>query len=302
MRVTGASAIGGETLTDKLATTESPKLLGLFRGLVLDYDIFDASMLQRDLARVERTYYGSGFLDAHARAGRVITVSPGHVRVEVVVEEGPPTIGRGVRVDGLDALPKDVADAARDEASSALPAGARFDEAAYAKAKAAVLRALTDRGYAYAAVQADAQVDLGKHTVDYVFTARPGIAAVLGPITIVDTQPPSTGMESTPHKPLDERPLRRALDLKEGEDSTSTFALEDVDAGAARPRRPRDRADRGQARRTDVAGRAAHGQDRADQAARLPRGRRLRARRHQDRAASARRQARTTTSSGAFAA
>jgi len=223
--VVGPTTLRKSDVTDKLATTASPRFLGLMRGVVLDYEIFDASLLQRDLARLERYYQGHGFLDAHARAARVVHVSANHVRVEIEVDEGPATLVRTVRIDGLAELPGPIAAAVRADAAAALPVGARFDEDAFAKAKAAITRALTDRGYAYASLQADAQVDLAAHVIDYAFTVRAGIPAVFGRITIVDTQPTEPGKASQFAKPLDEAPLRRALDIREGEPySTAAIA------------------------------------------------------------------------------
>src|SRR6202044_3378803 len=126
--VHGADAIRPGDITDRLATTESPKFLGLMRGIVYDYSIYDDSVLQRDLARVERYYRGRGYLDVHARAARVTHISPTHVRVDIVVDEGQPTLNRLVEVDGLDALPPADAEAVREVARKALPTDARFDE------------------------------------------------------------------------------------------------------------------------------------------------------------------------------
>jgi outer membrane protein insertion porin family/translocation and assembly module TamA len=218
-----AKTLEQDDVLGSLATTASPKFLGVFRGLFFDYEIFDASILQRDLARVERYYRGHGFLAAYARAARVVHVAPDHVRVHIVVDEGPPTIVRSVRVDGVDGLPANVGDAARNAATGTLPAGARFDEDAYAKAKTAVSRALTDNGYAYATVQAEARADLSAHAVDFVFTATPGPKAVFGPVTIVDAEPTAAG---APPKPaFEEDALRRAIDIHEG-DPYSTAAID----------------------------------------------------------------------------
>ncbi len=223
VRIVNATALDGRDVRDKLATTESPKFLGLVRGLFYDYEIFDASMLQRDLARVERYYRGRGFLDAHARAGRVIHSSDGrHVRVEIVVDEGTPTIDGSLRVDGLEGVPAPIAEEVRAAATSALPRGKRFDEEAYAKAKVAVARALTDRGYAYATLKADARADLAAHTIDYVFAVHPGPPAVFGPITLV--QQTETDKKSSAVS-LDEGLLRRTLNLHEGE-AYSTSAID----------------------------------------------------------------------------
>jgi outer membrane protein insertion porin family/translocation and assembly module TamA len=220
--VVNAHALDGRDVQEKLATAESHKFAGLFRGLFFDYEIFDASMLQRDLARVVRVYRGHGYFEARARAARVVHVSTTHVRVEIVVDEGPPMLDRELRVEGLDGLPAPIAGAVRVAASGALPRGARFDEDAYAKARTEVARALTDEGYAYATVQADAQADLAAHAIDYRFTVRAGPETVYGPITIVrDTD----GSAKDGGAPIEEGPLRRAMDLSPGE-RYSTAAIE----------------------------------------------------------------------------
>src|SRR5215471_20067343 len=90
--VEGTDELDDGDIEEKLATAPSPKFLGLFRGLIYDYEIFDRLKLQRDLARVERYCHAQGFYECHARAGRVIRKSNDHVSVEIVVEEGPPTV------------------------------------------------------------------------------------------------------------------------------------------------------------------------------------------------------------------
>jgi outer membrane protein insertion porin family/translocation and assembly module TamA len=230
--LSGAHALPATDVTNSLATTATPKFLGLFRGVVFDYEVFDASALQRDLARVERYYRGHGFLEAHARTGRVIHVSSNHVRVEIVVDEGPPTVNRLIRILGLDMVPPQISDEVWLAASKALPAGARFEEDTYKKAQVAVTRALTDRGYAFAKVDTHAQIDLATHAIDYTFTTQPGPPVVFGKITIVGLDPDAGG--PLPQE-IDEAPLRRALDIKEGtpystaEIDTATQALLDLE-------------------------------------------------------------------------
>jgi outer membrane translocation and assembly module TamA len=156
-------------------------------------------------------------------------VSPGHVRVEIVVEEGPPTRTRAVRIEGLEGLPPEMADGVRAAAARALPAGGRFDEELYAHSKDAVSRSLTDEGYAYATVASDAQIDLVAHAVDYRFTVKPGPSAVFGPITFVIDDEGGKGPT------IQEAPLRRSLNLKPGHPystaaiDTATQALFDLE-------------------------------------------------------------------------
>ena len=209
VKVHGNEEVSSGDITERLATAESPKFLGLMRGVVYDYSIYDESVLQRDMARVERYYRGRGFLDAHARAARVTHLSPDHVRVDIAVDEGPPTLNRSVQLIGVDDLPEADLRAVRKASDAALPTGDRFDEDSYKAAQDAVTRALMDRGYAYATLKAEARADLGAHAIDYVFTIAPGIPAVFGSITFLGLDPDGAG----PKAPfVDDKPLLRAID------------------------------------------------------------------------------------------
>jgi outer membrane protein insertion porin family/translocation and assembly module TamA len=251
LEIVGAKAIEPGDVLDKLATAETPKFLGLFRGIVNEYSVYDASVLQRDLARVERYYRGHGFFEAHARVARVEYTSANHVRIQILVDEGPPVVNGSIRIEGLDAVapvavgapvaagspvaaesadaaeapvtagspppqdpvPQATASAARTAAAAALPKGKRFDEAAYGDSVAAVKRALTDRGYAYAAVQTNAQVDLASHTIDYVFVVTPGIRVTYGDLTVQGLDPDGAG----PRQPeISEDIVRRVVNLRRG--------------------------------------------------------------------------------------
>ena len=203
--VRGAKKVDDGDILDAIATTESEKFLGLFRGVIYEYSVFDRNVFQRDLARVEAFYRSKGFYDAHARAGRVHVLNDQHVRIEIVVEEGQPVLVRSVRVDGLEDVPKDIADIARRAAAQTLVEGTPFEEEKFEKALGAVRRALSDRGYAYAKVKNDAAVDIVQHKADIILTASPGEPCVLGPVTI-------EGLGALP-----EAPVRRALDLEPGE-------------------------------------------------------------------------------------
>ncbi|HEY4014337.1 MAG TPA: BamA/TamA family outer membrane protein [Polyangiaceae bacterium] len=213
VEIVGAHGVEPGSVTDRLSTTASPKLFGLFRGLAVDYSIYDASALQRDLARVERYYRGRGFFEAHARVGRVIHTSADHVRIEIVVEEGPPVVNGSIVIEGTEDLPVDIARAVHAGAEQALPKGERFGEDAYAAAQVAVLRSLTDRGYAYAKGESDARVDLASHTVEYTFKLNAGIPAVYGDITFVGLDPDGAGPRP---QEIDPEPLLFAMHMRAG--------------------------------------------------------------------------------------
>jgi outer membrane protein assembly factor BamA len=222
VNIAGTAALDDSTVADKLATAPTEKFFGLFRGILYDYEVYDPTVVQRDLARIERYYRGKGFLEVHARAGRVSQISANHVRVDIVVEEGPPTLNRGVQIEGLGTLPSAIANDVFAAAQGALPVGARFDEDGYQAAKTAVLKALTDRGYAYAASTASASIDLGSHQANYVFTVVPGPVAKFGAITFV-------GLDPTGPRPqeIGEAPLLRAMNIDPG-DPYSTEAIDEA--------------------------------------------------------------------------
>jgi outer membrane protein insertion porin family/translocation and assembly module TamA len=219
--VLNAHALGSGDIAEHLATAASTKFLFLFEGVAFDYSVYDESTLQRDMARVERFYRSKGFLEAHARVSRVQEVKPRHVRIEIVVDEGPPTLNRNVVVTGLDGLPTDVVDAVRRAARSELPLRARFDEDKLKDATKALKKALTDRGYAYADVQSDAELDIGAHVIDYGFEATVGPRCVFGPITFQGLDPEGPRGQEIP-----EAPLRRAVDIHTG----SRYSTAQMDA------------------------------------------------------------------------
>jgi len=53
VQVDGTSAVDQGDVEEKMATTSSPKFLGLFRGVVYDYEIFNQAVLATDLQRIK---------------------------------------------------------------------------------------------------------------------------------------------------------------------------------------------------------------------------------------------------------
>ena len=204
--VRGSDKVDDDDIRDKMATTETTKFLMLFRGILFEYSLFDRFVLQRDLARVEAFYRSKGYYDVHARAGRVFQIDKNHVRVEVVVEEGPPAVVHTLHVDGLDGLPQAVVDAARKAGVDGLPLEKPFEEDAFKKTEGNVRRALSDRGYAYAKVKSDAAVDIVTHRVDVVMTVTPGPKCVFGEVRIEGLGP------------LPDKQIRRTIDITPGKE------------------------------------------------------------------------------------
>jgi len=223
VQVANAHGVSAGDIEGKLATQASPKFLFLFPGLVYDYEVYDEAVLQHDMARVVRVYQSRGFFGAHARVAEVRQVSRDHVRVRIVVDEGPATVNRNVTLVGLDGIAPDLAHVANTTAATLLPRGASFDEQAFEKSKDQLKKVFTDRGYAYASVEGQVEVDVGEHAADYGFKFTLGPTSTFGAITF-------QGLRSTaPHSPgestIPEAPLRRAMDIKPGE-PYSTAAID----------------------------------------------------------------------------
>ncbi len=214
--VHNADAIDESDTEGKIATAETPKFLGFFRGVVYDYEVFDRFVLQRDLARVERYYRARGYYDAHARAGRVIQKNNNHVRVEIVVEEGQPTLVTDLEIAWPPGSPvsDDVKLKAYLAAKELLRLKRPFDEDNFAKAQDSVLKTVTDAGFAYAKISRSADIDISTHTAIVTYTVTPDLPAKFGKITIKGLDPDQGGPL---HAEIPEDKLISTINIKEGE-------------------------------------------------------------------------------------
>ncbi len=224
--LTGNDAVKGDDVTDKIATAESGHtlngaleqvpILSILDRLSVDYERLDPFVLERDLARVERVYRARGFYEAHARAARVTKDGRGRVHVQIVVQEGLPVLVKEVKLEWKDkdkhkppethdwqgAQKRMDGDAQR--AIEAVVKGDPLDEAKFEGVKGQLKKAMTTHGFAYAKVDAKADVDLVKHTAVVTYTAETGPPTIFGKISL-----DPAGM------PEEER-LRHIMSLDEG--------------------------------------------------------------------------------------
>lgn len=199
----GNAALDDDELEKAIASKPTPRFLGLFRGVIYDYEVFDRYVLERDLERIARYYRARGYYRARVRAARV-TVSGRAARVHVRIEEGPAVLIRRVDVHGLDALPADEASSLKRAVERELTLGSPFEERAYEGARDALLTELANYGYAYAKVQQSADVDLPRNGASVGFWVDQGPKSRFGEVRIEGLGP------------LPEAPIRRALDLHPG--------------------------------------------------------------------------------------
>src|SRR5690606_25476872 len=127
------------------------------------------------------------------------------VEVQIFVEEGPPVLVQAIQIEGLQAVPLELAQDARDAVGAEREVGDLFDEDTYEDTADVLRRALTDNGYAHARVERSAQVDLPTNTARLHFQVSPGPLTRFGEVSI-------EGLGSIP-----EEPVRLALDLSAGE-------------------------------------------------------------------------------------
>lgn len=213
--VVGNEQVDQDEILEKIATKPSGKFLWLVQGLLVDYEVFNQHVLERDLKRVERYYHSRGYHHARVRAGRVRKNGDGHVRVEIHVEEGPGTRITRVEIKGVAALDAAERSALLKLLTDTTSQGARFEEASYESAQSEAKRLLADHGYAYAVVEANAFVDIPRSEAQIVYTIRPGNRARFGTVSI-------KGLQNVP-----EEPVRDALQLEEG-DAYSQASLDEA--------------------------------------------------------------------------
>ncbi len=212
VNIVGTHDLDEDELEEKIATRESPRFLGLFSGVVYEYETFDRYALRRDLLRIERTLRARGYYEARVYAARIIEKGD-KVEVTIEVEQGEPVRieSIGVRHDG--SVDPKAEEALRARVSSLLPVGAILDEDKFEEAEGAALRGLTSNGHAAAKVARHAEVDLATHQARLTFEVAAGPKVKLGPITFENLGE------------LPEDMVRRVFGLEEGQD----FSSEEID-------------------------------------------------------------------------
>jgi outer membrane protein insertion porin family/translocation and assembly module TamA len=204
LKVSGNDNLDDEEIEERIATRETPRFLGLFPGVIYDYEVFNRFVLERDLQRIERFYQSRGYYKARARASRVFR-SGSKVRVEIVVEEGKPVLLRRVDLHGIERLPRELQLQARSSVIDTLPLNEPFEEEQLQAAAKALASALGDAGYAKATVRKSADVNLPENVAAAGFWVEAGELCELGEVTL-------SGLADLP-----EDRVRGALSLQPGD-------------------------------------------------------------------------------------
>lgn len=199
LTIQGNTAFGDAELRKAMVTRQRPPLLPWRQG-----EPYNPPTLEADLRRLKKHYFDHGFLDTVVRLGSVQENDARNtVSVEIVIEEGAPTLVQAVRLDGV--IPPEFPAIRQLIQALPLQAGQPITKAAFDQSKALLLTRLHDAGYARAQVTPYTAVDPVAHQATVTFTLEPGTPTTFGRITITGAQQVS------------ERAIRRKISIREGQ-------------------------------------------------------------------------------------
>ncbi|HEX7479757.1 MAG TPA: BamA/TamA family outer membrane protein [Polyangiales bacterium] len=179
-----------------------------------DWPLYDATVFDRDLDRIERWYQARGYYDARVtNVARAQDTAHRTIDLSVTVHEGEPVRVERIDVAGIERLSTHTQ--ARVRAAVTLVLGEPFDEALYDASKRVMVAALREASYARAVVAGEVVIDPLTRRAHVHFEVTPGPACRIGRISI-------SGAGKLPP-----RPIWGAADLQEGQ-PFSESALQDA--------------------------------------------------------------------------
>jgi outer membrane translocation and assembly module TamA len=225
VEVSGAEVLDAEALKACLATHERPwfhvslgrtadpvcgvppfdsnrVMISFWRWPWTEWPLFDRSVFERDVERVERWYRARGYYQASVLSTEVTPAialesdridqdetpcesdedEGCEVAIHLTVEEGEPVIVEEITVDGIGRLPADVQADIRE--TSELVVGERFDEALYDRDKDRIAEVMANASYALAEVDGRIEIDPEARTAKVRISVTPGPPSVFGNITV----------------------------------------------------------------------------------------------------------------------
>ncbi|MBM7113492.1 autotransporter assembly complex protein TamA [Archangium primigenium] len=166
----GTDQVKASDIKEKILTTKTPwwQRLNPFGKP----STFDPNTWQADLKRIVRYYQAQGFYGARIESSQQEPRGEDKVALEVVINEGAPTLVAAVEVSGLEELP----DEHRKKALEGLPVkqGEVFREEQWAGTQEQIQARLHELGYAEAEVGGEVRVDLATQGATVDIRANPG--------------------------------------------------------------------------------------------------------------------------------
>jgi hypothetical protein len=165
--------------------------LGMWRWPWTEWPLYDPSIFERDLSRIERWYrargyYGVRILDVRSTPEIALYGTQSEtnkIALSVSIDEGQPVLIQSVTIAGADALSFELR-RELDKIAKELPAGQRFDEADYDLTRERLLRTLRDEGYAAAAVDGKVEVDPKAKSAQIAFQVESGPLMEVGDVCV----------------------------------------------------------------------------------------------------------------------
>ncbi len=205
----GVDEMDEAALRDAIATAERDEFL-FWVWPWTDWELFDNTVFERDVARIERWYKARGYYHAKVTEAEVeprsalqsdriplprevdkhteipcerIEEDEGClVRARFVIEEGEPVLVDDIHFEGVDSLSSDEQLALRD--AVVLVSGERFDEMLYDESKRQIKRTLGTASYARAELEGRVEINPATNRATITFKITPGPTCTLGKISV----------------------------------------------------------------------------------------------------------------------
>ncbi len=191
---TGVQNVDSGDVRSRIATRETPlwpsnrpRFLRWWRWWWVDPEYLDQAALTRDQARVQRFYQARGYYDTHVSPPRVTDLGNNRARVDITVNEGPPTLVEDLRLRGCepgDADPLPARICANIQAGLTVTRGGLFDEDRFHFDRSFIFDSLREGGYATPTVVPHAAVDPVSHRAWVEYTARSGPRSTFGVVRL----------------------------------------------------------------------------------------------------------------------
>ncbi|HJL14851.1 MAG TPA: BamA/TamA family outer membrane protein [Sandaracinaceae bacterium LLY-WYZ-13_1] len=229
-------------------------LLGGWSWPWTEWPLFDESVFERDVERIERWFRARGYYDAEVLSTEVdppaataidgATEDCGHgegeddctADVTFEVREGEPVRIARMSLRGIDLLPDEMRQQLRDVLQ--FQRGDPFDEARYEITKQQMLRVLADAGYAHAEVDGEVKINHQRREAFLIFVIRPDLPNVIGRVCVSghgDELPPEVMLAVADLDPAE----RFSLALLE-ESQRALYALGVFGAVSVSPHQPEE--------------------------------------------------------------
>lgn len=167
--------------------------LPMWRWPWTEWPLYNPSVFDRDLARIERWYrargyYGARILGAESTPPEALFGTPSTserdtINLRVRIEEGEPVLIHSVVLNGISDLDEQLGATLLDDLDELSP-GARFDEATFDRTKQLLVRTLRDAGYASAEVKGRVEIDPDARTAEIALNVETGPFSVFGSVCV----------------------------------------------------------------------------------------------------------------------